>query len=136
MFSVFKSSITYKNLLLNARRMSWYKSLLKPDVYEPPYEHIVQIGDPVLRKVSDTVPSDLITTKEISFLVQRMLSAMRDYELVGIASPQIGISLRIMIMEFPEKLKKKYSTDMWNNREMEVLPLTVSFFTLILVMFN
>lgn len=136
MFSLLKSPVTLKNILLNVRGMSWYKSLLKPDVYEPPYEHIVQIGDPVLRKVADPVPQDLITTKEINFLVQRMLSAMRDYELVGIASPQIGISLRIMIMEFPEKLKKKYSTDMWNNREMDVLPLTVRYISLISIIFN
>jgi peptide deformylase len=54
----------------------------------------VQVGDPVLRKVSDKLPVELIKTPEIKFLIKQMKNVLEAYNLVGLASPQIGISLQ------------------------------------------
>lgn len=89
------------------RRASWLKSVFKVDRNEPPYSHCVQVGDPVLRKIADPVPKELINTPEIKFLVSQMKDVLKSYKLVGLASPQIGISLRIFIMSFGEELRDK-----------------------------
>jgi peptide deformylase len=101
---------------------SWIKSLFQVQAYEPPYEHIIQIGDPILRKISDPVPVDLIMSHEIKFLIRKMRKVYKAYDLVGIASPQIGINLRVIIMGFDEKLKKNFSPEVYKAKEMEALP--------------
>lgn len=50
---------------------------------------------------------------------------LNDYTLVGIAAPQIGVPLRIFLMQFTEKQKKKYTSKIYQTREMQILPLTV-----------
>lgn len=104
---------------------NWYKSMFTPDKYEPPYDHVVQVGDPILRLKADPVPQELIKSEEIKFLLKKMKTVLNDYSLVGMASPQIGISLRIFIISFEEKLKKKFTPEIYKCKEMETLPLTV-----------
>lgn len=104
---------------------NWYKSMFTPNKYEPPYDHIVQIGDPILRLKADPVPEECIKSEEIKFLLKKMKTVLKDYSLVGMASPQIGISLRIFIIFFEEKLKKKFTPEIYKCKEMESLPLTV-----------
>lgn len=104
----------------------WYQSLWVPKVLEPPYRHIVQIGDPVLRQRASPVPVEAITSKNVQFFIQNMITVLRKYKAVGLSAPQIGISLRVIVMEFTEKTKCEFSIELQKTRQMEVLPLTVS----------
>lgn len=92
----------------------------------PPYGHFTQVGDPVLRSKSVDVPSDMIDSKEIDLIIDQMIKVQRKYDCVGIAAPQIGVSLRIIVMEFREDLKKKFTPEVYAARKMSTLPLTVS----------
>lgn len=78
---------------------------------QPPYGHFTQVGDPVLRSKAVDVPEDVINSKEIDLII---------------AAPQIGISLRIIVMEFREGLKDKFKKEVYEARKMSTLPLTVS----------
>lgn len=72
------------------------------------------------------VPVEKIKSDEIQQLIKQMKSVLNDYELVGLAAPQIGISSRIIIMEASERLIEKYPKEVYNSRQMSILPLTVS----------
>ncbi|XP_058460258.1 peptide deformylase, mitochondrial-like isoform X2 [Malaya genurostris] len=104
----------------------WYRGLWeKGPLNEPPYNHVTQIGDPVLRQKSSLVPPEAVTSPEVRLLVKLMTDVMRKYDCVGLAAPQIGISLRILVMEFKEKLRDEYTSIEYKTREMNTLPLTV-----------
>lgn len=109
----------------NVRHASFFKSLFKIEKDLPPYNHIIQIGDPTLRKISDAVPTELIKSPEIQFLISQLTQVLKDYNLVGIASPQIGINLRIFLISFGEAMKEKFSPEIYKAKEMSTLPLTV-----------
>lgn len=84
-----------------------------------------QVGDPVLRKIAEDVPESLIASPEVKFLASRMKSVLEDYKLVGLAAPQIGISLRIFIMSFGEHSRKKITPEVYKAKEMSMFPTTV-----------
>uniref|UniRef100_A0A1A9VTU1 Peptide deformylase n=1 Tax=Glossina austeni TaxID=7395 RepID=A0A1A9VTU1_GLOAU len=71
------------------------------------------------------VPEEAIKEPEIADFVDQMIKMLRKYNCVGIAAPQIGISLRIIVMECKENLKEKFSKEVYLAREMSTLPLTV-----------
>lgn len=55
-----------------------------------------------------------------------MHDVMHSYESVGLAAPQIGVPLRIFMIEFSEKMSEKFSPNIQKTREMAVIPLKVS----------
>jgi len=121
-------NVSRSNRLSSIRNASWLKSIksvFKIEKNTPPFCHCVQIGDPILRKVADELPRELITSPEIKFLVSRMASVMKDYSLVALSAPQIGIGLRIFIMAFGENIKEKFTPEIYKAREMSTFPLTV-----------
>ncbi len=60
---------------------------------------IVQKGNPVLKKVAAEVPLETITGKEIQDLLSKMKVALdAEHDGVGLAAPQIGVSLRVFIV--------------------------------------
>jgi len=61
---------------------------------------IVKYPDPVLLKKAARV--ERVTT-EISAFMDEMLNTMRDGNGVGLAAPQVGVSLRIIVVEVDEK---------------------------------
>ncbi|XP_016989973.1 peptide deformylase, mitochondrial [Drosophila rhopaloa] len=91
----------------------------------PPYRHFTQIGDPVLRQVAEEVPPERIDTKEIDQIIDRMVKVLRHYDCVGVAAPQIGIPLRIIVMEFREGKQEQFKPEIYEERKMSTLPLTV-----------
>lgn len=93
---------------------------------QPPYSHVTQVGDPVLRSAAAEVPQDMLNSKEIDVIVDQMVQVLRKYNCVGLAAPQIGVSLRIIVMEFREDLNKKFTKEVYEARKMSPLPLTVS----------
>lgn len=84
--------------------LNWYARLSPGRGYAvPPYEHVVQIGDPTLRKVSEPVPLDLIKSKEVQKVLKRLGDVLNKYGSVGMSAPQIGVNLRIFAMQHTAK---------------------------------
>lgn len=106
---------------------TWYQSKWTPRKTEAPYAHVIQVGDPILRQKSSPVPLDAIKSKELNFFIDQLIDVLHNYKLVGIAAPQVGIGLRIIVMEFDDRLvKDEFTAQEYKVREMENLPLTVS----------
>ncbi|RRJ92201.1 peptide deformylase [Flavobacterium macacae] len=57
---------------------------------------IIGYGDPVLRKVGEDIPQDFPNLKEI---LANMFDTMYNAYGVGLAAPQVGLSLRIFIVD-------------------------------------
>ena len=62
---------------------------------------IVQVGDPVLRRRARELSRDEIGSPEIQDLIVRMRDSMRDAPGVGLAAPQIGESIQLVVIEDP-----------------------------------
>lgn len=58
---------------------------------------LVHVGDPVLRQVCDDW--DGSDTPELRELVERMVATMHDAPGVGVAAPQVGVNLRLAVLE-------------------------------------
>lgn len=105
----------------------WYQQLWTTERTNlPPYSHFTQIGDPVLRDRAAEVPVECVDSKEIHAIVDRLVHVLRKYDCVGIAAPQIGVSLRIIAMEFKRSIKNELPQAMYKARQMSELPLTVT----------
>lgn len=103
-----------------------YKEFWSPKlINKPPYEHFTQVGDPVLRTKAAEVPGELVNSKEVEHIVEKMIKVLRKFDCVGVAAPQIGISLRIIVMEFRDGLKDILPKPVYEARKMCTLPLTV-----------
>ena len=59
---------------------------------------IVQVGDPVLRHRARELGRDEIATPAIQELIVRMRDTMRDAPGVGLAAPQIGESIQLVVI--------------------------------------
>jgi len=61
-------------------------------------------GDPVLRRKADPVEG---VDSEIAELISQMKSIMREHSGVGLAAPQVGVSLRVAVFEIPRQEEPK-----------------------------
>ena len=93
----------------------------------PAPPRIVQAGHPVLRGVAKPVDPALITSREIEILVRRMVDAMRKAPGVGLAAPQIGVDLAVLVLEDGERLMGRLSPEERLARGRVPWPLTVVF---------
>ncbi|XP_039494612.1 peptide deformylase, mitochondrial [Drosophila santomea] len=91
----------------------------------PPYRHFTQIGDPVLRQRAEEVPPEDIDSMEINQIIEGMVKVLRHYDCVGVAAPQVGIPLRIIVMEFREGKQEQFKSEVYEERKMSTLPLAV-----------
>lgn len=60
---------------------------------------IVQAGEPVLRQAARPLTRDEILGDEIQSLIHDMKETMHDAPGVGLAAPQVGISLQLAVIE-------------------------------------
>lgn len=60
---------------------------------------IVQAGDPVLRKQSRSLTTPEIMSPRIQKLIELMRATMRTAPGVGLAAPQIGMSIQLAVIE-------------------------------------
>lgn len=60
---------------------------------------IVQAGDPVLRTPARPLTPQEIASTEVQQLIELMRETMRDAPGVGLAAPQIGLSLQLAVIE-------------------------------------
>jgi len=60
---------------------------------------IVQAGNPVLRKQGRQLTTEEIGSPSIQELIEKMRETMRDAPGVGLAAPQIGLSIQLAVIE-------------------------------------
>jgi len=89
------------------------------------FRKIVQTGDPVLRKVAEPVDPAQIGTKEFERLIDDMIETMRKAPGVGLAAPQIGVSLQLTVIEDREEMLETLDDDYVEERNRSAVPLTV-----------
>lgn len=71
---------------------------------KPPYSHVCQVGDPVLRSKAAAVEPSAIGGAEVQQVIKTLVKVMRRLECVGLSAPQIGVPLQIIALEYPEKM--------------------------------
>lgn len=86
---------------------------------------IVQVGAPVLRGRASELAPERIASAEIQDLITRMIAAMRAAPGVGLAAPQLGVPLRILVLEDRPELMAKLNADELRERERVEVPLRV-----------
>lgn len=67
----------------------------------------IQIGNSLLRKKAKIVPSSDIQTPKIKKLIIQLRNSMRKEELVGMAAPQLGVSMQIFVTEVRKTKNRK-----------------------------
>ncbi|SEK28426.1 peptide deformylase [Stigmatella aurantiaca] len=60
---------------------------------------IVQAGEPVLRQRARELTPEEIASPQVKQLIQLMRDTMRDAPGVGLAAPQVGVGLRLVVVE-------------------------------------
>ncbi len=73
------------------------------------------IGDPVLRKTSDIIE---VIDQKLMELANDMVSTMRKYNGVGLAAPQIGVNLRLIVIETPLESCNNNSDANWEETQL------------------
>ncbi|XP_076841493.1 peptide deformylase, mitochondrial [Brachyhypopomus gauderio] len=91
----------------------------------PPYEHVCQVGDPVLRSQAAAVDPQDILGPDVQKVIKTMIRVMRTLECVGLSAPQIGVPLQIMALEYPEKMLAESTPASIEARGLVSLPLRI-----------
>lgn len=112
---------------ITRRFLNWY-ARLSPSHGKtiPPYEHVVQIGDPRLRQVCEPVPVDKIKTNEVQAVIKKLEHVLKRYKSLGMSAPQIGVNVRIFVMRFTPDQVSKAPQAVAKLRGLDVVPFTVS----------
>ncbi|KAK2588542.1 hypothetical protein KPH14_006321 [Odynerus spinipes] len=92
---------------------------------KPPYIHVTQIGDPVLRAPTLPVEPQVIPLLQFQVIIQQMKKVMKKYNNVGLAAPQIGLPWQVFMIQIMEKHMKEVDESIRNIRGMELVPLQV-----------
>lgn len=86
-------------------------------------------GDPVLRKKACEIPLDEIQSENVQILTNRMISIMRENHGQGIAAPQVGFDVQIIVFEFSQQdydaAVSYYGQSEVAKREIRTYPLTI-----------
>lgn len=86
---------------------------------------IVQIGDPVLRSPGRLLDPEEIRGPEIQSLIEWMRETMYDAPGVGLAAPQIGLSLQIAVIEDRADLLESMPAEHLAERNRKPVPFQV-----------
>jgi len=83
---------------------------------------IVQTGHPVLRQQARALTPAEIAGKEIQKLIESMRKTMHEAPGVGLAAPQIGLSLQLAVIEDREEYHKDVAAEQLRERERRPVP--------------
>ena len=72
---------------------------MEQNLSDPQILKIVEVGDPVLRQTARELSISEIQSPEIQALITKMISTMRAAPGVGLAAPQIGQSIQLVVIE-------------------------------------
>ena len=86
---------------------------------------IVQAGDPVLRRKGRELTKDEIRSPQIQQLIELMRATMREAPGVGLAAPQVGVSLQLAVIEDPEEYLAHFSEDQLAATQRSAVPFHV-----------
>jgi peptide deformylase len=86
---------------------------------------IVQAGDPVLRRRARPLTPAEIVSREITDLIKSMRKCMQDAPGVGLAAPQVGLSLQLAVIEDREEYHKDVAPEQLRERERRPVPFHV-----------
>ena len=73
--------------------------------------NIVQAGDPVLRKQSRPLTKQEILSPQIQQLIELMRNTMYEAPGVGLAAPQVGVSIQLAVIEDQPEYLAHHSPD-------------------------
>lgn len=104
--------------------LQYMKQKIRPPP-SPPYSHVCQVGDPVLRSLASAVDPAAVTGSEIQKVIETMVKVMRKLECVGLSAPQIGVPLRILALEYPQKMLEETPPALREARGLSMVPLRV-----------
>jgi peptide deformylase len=86
---------------------------------------IVQAGHPVLRERARPMTREEVNSADVALLIELMRETMRDAPGVGLAAPQIGESIQLVVIEDSEERMTALSEDDRNLRERKPVPFQV-----------
>ena len=86
---------------------------------------LFQAGEPVLRRAAEPMAMKEITTREISRLIEDMRETLQDAPGVGLAAPQVGVSLQLAIIEDRPEYSRDIATEQLAERERVPVPFHV-----------
>ncbi|HYE75718.1 MAG TPA: peptide deformylase [Blastocatellia bacterium] len=86
---------------------------------------IMQAGEQVLRQKAQALTADEIRSREVQQLIEMMRETMRDAPGVGLAAPQIGLSLQLAVIEDPVNPRADLSSEALAERERTHVPFHV-----------
>lgn len=113
-----------KSFFANAGQ--WLRSQnLVDSEHQYAHNHIVQIGDPVLRKPAQDVHPDAINSPYVKATIDHMKSLIDQYDAVGLAANQIGVPLRIVCVQCTAKQLKYQDPEDVKYRQVETFPKTI-----------
>ncbi|MDI1479112.1 peptide deformylase [Polyangium sp. y55x31] len=88
---------------------------------------IVQAGSPVLRAAAAPVAREQIKSRDTRLLVKKMVETMRQAPGVGLAAPQIGVGLQVIVLEDDNARMARLTKEQREERGRAPFPLTVIF---------
>jgi peptide deformylase len=86
---------------------------------------IVQAGEPVLRQIARALTAEEIRSEKIQNLIAEMRETMNDAPGVGLAAPQVGLSLQLAVIEDKEEYLKDITREQLEERERRAVPFQV-----------
>jgi peptide deformylase len=86
---------------------------------------IVQAGEAVLRQRGKDLSANDIRSREIQNLIEWMRDTMHDAPGVGLAAPQVGLSLRLAVIEDKPENLKDVPADYLKERDRKAVPFQV-----------
>jgi peptide deformylase len=86
---------------------------------------IRQVGEPVLRQRARDVTPEEIGSDGLAQLIELMRLTMRDAPGVGLAAPQIGVPLRLCVIEDPDEYQQSLPSEDLTARERAPVPFQV-----------
>ncbi|MDQ1398989.1 MAG: peptide deformylase [Acidimicrobiaceae bacterium] len=72
---------------------------------------ILQVGAAVLRRRADHVDPDKLTSPKLGELIEVLRAGLVETPGVGLAAPQIGVSLRVALIQDPPQFHARVSED-------------------------
>jgi peptide deformylase len=118
-FSVIVVFFLFINSCKAAKRMNDLKELQDIKL------KIIQVGDPVLRNGARPLTKEEIGSPPIQQLIVLLKNTMRDSPGVGLAAPQVGIPLQIVVIEDREEYLKLLKPEEIKERDRRPIPFHV-----------
>ena len=94
----------------------------KVSVPKPPFDHIVQIGDPILRTETQKVNLDRLSSPEIKFLLRSLKQSLDNYDAVGVSAPQLGVALNVFAVQVTKRQISGWSPETIQQRGLVPIP--------------